>query len=96
VDVPIGEGEIFLLPPTCRIRRAVPPTQWGWSSNAIGRAGELDGFQWYCENCGHRLYEEFIAVTNIETQLPPRVRPVLRQPRAPHLRQCGTVMERPK
>ncbi len=59
------------------------------------RAGELDGFQWYCENCGHKLYEEFVEITNIETQLPPRVRPLLRQPAHRTCKQCGTVMEKP-
>jgi 3-hydroxyanthranilate 3,4-dioxygenase len=30
------------------------------------RPGELDGFQWYCEHCGQRLYEEFFPLTDIE------------------------------
>jgi len=31
---------------------------------------ELDGFSWYCENCGQRLFLERVAVRDIETQLP--------------------------
>ena len=34
-------------------------------------AGELDGFQWYCEHCGALLYEEFFELTDIEKQFPP-------------------------
>ena len=51
------------------------------------RAGERDGFQWYCENCGTRLYEEFVEITNIETQLPPVFDRFFGNARAPHLPQ---------
>jgi 3-hydroxyanthranilate 3,4-dioxygenase len=35
------------------------------------RPEERDGFQWYCENCEHLLYEEFAHISDIEKQLPP-------------------------
>ena len=56
---------------TCRTRRAGPPNTVGLVIERTRRAGERDGFQWYCENCGNKLYEEFVEITNIETQLPP-------------------------
>ena len=56
---------------TCRTRPRRPANTVGLVIERTRRAGELDGFQWYCENCGTRLYEEFVEVTNIETQLPP-------------------------
>ena len=31
---------------------------------------ELDGFQWYCDNCNKLLYEYFFHLENIVTQLP--------------------------
>ena len=71
VDVPIGEGEIFLLPPDMPHSPRRPANTVGLVIERTRRPGELDGFQWYCENCGTKLYEEFIEVTNIETQLPP-------------------------
>ena len=33
-------------------------------------AHEKDGFMWFCENCGEKLYEEFFTLKNIETQFP--------------------------
>jgi 3-hydroxyanthranilate 3,4-dioxygenase len=70
VDIPIRAGEVFLLP------RNVPHSPQR-KANTVGlviererRTGELDGFQWYCENCGHKLYEEFVELTDIETQMP--------------------------
>ena len=71
VDSPRGEGEIFLLPPDMPHSPRRPAGTVGLVIERTRRAGEIDGFQWYCENCGHKLYEEFVEVTNIETQLPP-------------------------
>lgn len=70
-DLPIRAGEILLLPP--RVPHS-PQRQ----ANSVGlvierrrRPGELDGLQWYCETCSNLLYEEFFALTDIETQFPP-------------------------
>ncbi len=71
VDIPIGEGEILLLPP----RVPHSPRRF---ENSIGLVierkrlpHELDGFQWYCDSCNHLLYEEFVHLTDIVGQLPP-------------------------
>src|SRR5260370_38385628 len=70
VDVPIREGDMYLFP-------AQVPHSAQLAAGSVGvvverRRGpqELDGFSWYCENCGHQLYLERVAVGNIETQLP--------------------------
>lgn len=96
VDVPIREGEVFLLPPNM-------PHSPQRGANTVGlvierqrRAGELDGFQWYCEKCDHKLYEEFVAVTNIETQLPPLFDRFFGDTAHRTCKQCGTVMEAPR
>ena len=31
----------------------------------------MDGFQWYCDKCNYLLFETFIKLKNIVTQLPP-------------------------
>jgi 3-hydroxyanthranilate 3,4-dioxygenase len=71
VDVSIRAGQILLLP-------AHVPHSPQRLANSIGlvierrrRAGELDGLQWYCEHCQHLLYQDFFALTDIETQFPP-------------------------
>ena len=70
-DVKINEGEIFLLPPK------VPHSPQRFE-NTIGLVierkrteSELDGFQWYCDNCNTLLYEEFILLADIVKDLPP-------------------------
>jgi 3-hydroxyanthranilate 3,4-dioxygenase len=32
---------------------------------------ELDGFMWFCDNCHHKLYEEYVYLNDIVGQLPP-------------------------
>jgi 3-hydroxyanthranilate 3,4-dioxygenase len=58
------------------------------------RAGELDGFQWYCERCGQRLYEEFFELTDIERQFPPVFERFFASLTRRTCAHCGTVMER--
>jgi 3-hydroxyanthranilate 3,4-dioxygenase len=71
VDIPIQQGEIFLLPPRVPHSPRRPAHTVGLVIEKKREPGQLDGFQWYCENCGHKLHEEFLHVTNIVTQLPP-------------------------
>jgi 3-hydroxyanthranilate 3,4-dioxygenase len=94
-ELPIREGEIFLLPPEVphSPQRAV---------NTVGlvverRRGpqELDGFSWYCEHCGSRLYLERLAVTNIETQLPAVFERFFSSVQHRTCNVCGTVMAAP-
>jgi len=69
--LPIGEGEIFLLPPSVPHSPRRPPNTIGLVIERQRREGELDGLAWYCEDCGEKLYEETFQLTNIETQFPP-------------------------
>jgi 3-hydroxyanthranilate 3,4-dioxygenase len=61
-------GEVFLLP--ARLPHS-PQRQAGSIGLVIERkrlGHELDGLQWYCPNCNHKVYEEYFALENIETQ----------------------------
>ena len=69
-DIRIKEGEIFLLPAN------VPhsPQRFKYTVGLVvektRKPNELDGFQWYCDNCFSLLYEKYTQVSNIVTQLP--------------------------
>lgn len=69
-DVPLREGDIFLLP-------GGTPHSPQREANSVGlvierrrRDNEMDGLQWHCEKCDHQLYEETFKLVNIETQFP--------------------------
>jgi 3-hydroxyanthranilate 3,4-dioxygenase len=94
-EVPIRAGEILLLPPQ------IPHSPQRFA-NSVGlvierrrREGELDGLQWYCEHCQRLLYQEFFALTDIETQFPPVFRRFFGDPALRTCKHCGAVMEPP-
>jgi len=70
VDIPIKEGEIFVLPPKV-------PHSPQRKANTVGLVIEyprsenmMDALEWYCENCGAPLYREEFELKNIETDMP--------------------------
>lgn len=70
-DVHIKEGEIFLLPPNVPHSPRRPANTVGLVIEKKRSEDELDGFVWFCEDCGEKLYEEYFHLTNIVTQFPP-------------------------
>lgn len=69
-DIYIHEGEIYLLPPNTPHSPQRPEGTVGIVVERRRLEHENDGFVWFCKKCGHKLYEEFFHLTNIETQLP--------------------------
>ncbi len=71
VDVPIKEGEIFLLPggvPHSPQRKA---DTVGLVVEKVRQPGMKDGLLWFCPKCGEKVYEEYFFMTNIATQMQP-------------------------
>ncbi len=94
VDIPIREGEIFLLP----ARMPHSPQRF---ANTVGlvierqrREDEKDGFMWFCENCDHKIYEEYFHLTDIETQLTPVFDRFWSNKVNRTCSQCGMVMQK--
>lgn len=95
-DVHIREGEIFLLPPKVPHSPQRPANTVGLVIERKRETEEPDGFQWYCEKCGTKMYEEFHVITNIVTQLPPIFDRFYANPDNSTCKKCGTRMERPQ
>lgn len=95
VDIPIREGEVFLLPPNVPHSPQRLPDTVGMVVERRRHPGERDGLQWYCEHCNHKLYEEFFELTNIETQFPPVFQRYYDSEAHRTCRQCGTVQPVP-
>lgn len=69
-DIPICQGDIFMLKGRIPHSPQRPAHSIGLVVEKTRSPDEQDGFQWYCEKCYSKLYEEFFHLTNIETQLP--------------------------
>ncbi len=95
VDLPIREGEIFLLPREMPHSPRRPGGTVGIVVERRRQPQELDGFSWYCENCGHQLYMERVPVSNIETQLPQVFARFYASLERRTCGVCGTVMQAP-
>lgn len=68
VDVPINEGDIFLLPPNVPHNPIRGINTIGLVMERKRRDGEKDGLMWFCENCNEKLYEEYFTLTDIQNQ----------------------------
>ena len=95
VDVTIGPGEMFLLPPGVPHSPRRPANTVGLVLERYRTTDELGGFQWYCENCGHKLHEEFVLITDIVAQLPPIMNKFWASEELRTCLNCGTVMQPP-
>ena len=95
VDINIREGEIFLLP------KNIPHSPQRFK-NTVGlvveykRAkGEMDAFQWYCDNCGNLLHEVTLQLENIVSQLPPLFNNYWENIDSRTCSNCGKIQDQP-
>jgi 3-hydroxyanthranilate 3,4-dioxygenase len=94
VDVAIRQDEMFLLPPSVPHSPRRPANTLGLVIERKRLPGELDGFQWHCEKCGHKLYEEKFELTDIVRQFPPIFERFYNSDKT-KCAACGANMEKP-
>jgi len=94
VDIPILEGEMFLLP-------AKIPHSPMRSEGSVGlviekvRKGtnDKDGLLWFCDNCNHKLHDTYFPLTNIEKDFIPRFKEFYASKELRTCNECGTEMD---
>jgi len=94
-DIPIKEGEIFLLPPNIPHSPQRPANTVGLVIESKRHSGELDGFAWYCPQCDTKLYEEYFQLESIVRQLPELFERFYSRVENYTCRKCGTRLEKP-
>ncbi len=94
-EVDVREGDMLLIPPK------VPHSPQRFA-NTIGLIiekhrvrGERDGFMYFCERCGHLLYEEYFFLEDIVKQFPMVMRNFYGSLDRRTCKKCGAVMELP-
>lgn len=95
VEIPIKQGDMFLLPGKVPHNPRRGPNTIGLVIEKKRDASEVDGFMWFCENCGEKLYEQFLNVSDIVTQLPPVMAAFYEDEHKRTCKKCGIVMEPP-
>jgi 3-hydroxyanthranilate 3,4-dioxygenase len=94
VDIPIKEGEMFLLP------SHIPHSPMR-GENTVGLVIEKvrkgtpmqDGLMWFCDECNHKLHEFIFPLTNIENDFQPRFREFYASEELRTCDNCSHVME---
>ena len=91
-DVPIREGEVFMLPSHVRHSPQRPMAgSVGLVVEGTRRVEDRDGFEWYCFNCGGKVHRIEITVTNIVKDLPPLYEQFYADQELRKCPKCGTV-----
>lgn len=91
VDIPIREGEIFLLPPRVPHSPQRFPQTVGLVVERPRTPDELDGFLWFCAKCANKLHEEYLHVSDIVRDLPPVFERFYGNVAARTCKRCGHV-----
>jgi 3-hydroxyanthranilate 3,4-dioxygenase len=93
VDIPIREGEMFLLPGKVPHSPVRSEGSIGLVIEVKREAGHTDGLLWFCEQCNHKLHETYFHLENIEKDFLPRFRHYYGSEDLRTCRKCGHVME---
>ncbi len=93
VEVPIREGEIFLLPARVPHSPIRPENTVGLVIERKRSSEEKDGLLWFCDNCNNKLYEEYFPLNSIEQDFLPVFRKFYASEDLRTCSECGTVME---
>ncbi len=95
-DVPIKEGDIFLLPPNVPHNPVRGANTIGLVMERRRRENEKDGLLWFCEKCNAKLYEEYFTLTDITTQFQGVFAKFYGSEDLRTCKKCGHVMQPPE
>jgi 3-hydroxyanthranilate 3,4-dioxygenase len=95
VDIPIKAGEMFLLPARTPHSPQRGENTVGLVIEAVRGQEMMDGFIWFCENCGEKLYDEHFKLNDIVSQLPPLMERFYSDENKRTCKKCGHVMQPP-
>jgi 3-hydroxyanthranilate 3,4-dioxygenase len=95
VEVPIKEGDIFLLPPKVPHNPMRGAKTIGLVMERKRRDNEKDGLLWFCEKCNNKLFEKYFSLTNIMTQFKATFDEFYENEKLRTCTKCGHIMEPP-
>jgi 3-hydroxyanthranilate 3,4-dioxygenase len=95
VEVPIKEGDIFLLPPKVPHNPRRFENTIGLVMERRRRPDEKDGLLWFCEKCNGKLHEVYFNLTDIQSQFQTEFKKFYENKDLRTCKSCGTVMEPP-
>ena len=94
-EIPIREGEIFLLPAGIPHSPQRPAGTVGLVLERQRKVGELDHLRWYCEGCGEILHDASFQLQDLGAQLKPVIEMFNADERLRTCGSCGVTMDVP-
>lgn len=94
-EIPIREGEIFLLPPRIPHSPQRPANTIGLVIERVRKPGELDHLVWFCEQCGETLHDASFQLEDLSTQLKPIIEDFYADESKRTCDKCDALMEIP-
>jgi 3-hydroxyanthranilate 3,4-dioxygenase len=88
-DVPLREGDVLLLPPHVRHSPQRPADSIGLVIERVRRKGEIDAFEWYCEECNTRVHRREVQLESLVDDLPPVFEEYYADPKLRVCPSCG-------
>ena len=93
VEIPIKEGEVFLLPPKVPHSPVRSEGSIGLVIECKRSSTERDGLMWFCDNCNEPLHDTYFQLTNIEKDFQPRFKEFYSSASKRTCKKCGDKME---
>ena len=94
-DIPIREGEMFLLPAGVPHSPQRPANTVGLVIERRRGGDEQDHLRWFCEQCGEMLHDSDFQLVDLGKQLKPLMEDFWADERKRTCQKCGTVMQPP-
>lgn len=93
VDMKLGPGDMFLLPPKVPHSPMRSAGSIGLVVERVRRPEHTDGLLWFCDHCNHKLHDTYFPLSNIEKDFLPRFREFYTSEKLRTCQNCGKVME---
>ena len=94
-EIPIREGDMFLLPAGIPHSPQRPANTVGLVIERQRVEGEKDHLRWFCENCGEVLHDNSFQLEDLGKQLKPIIENFYQNEALRTCRNCGHVMQVP-
>ena len=93
VDIPIKEGEMFLLPSNIPHSPMRGENTVGLVIEMVRKKDMSDGLMWFCDKCNHKLHEYRFPLKNIEKDFLGRFKDFYSSKELRTCDNCGHEME---
>lgn len=93
VDIHLGPGDMFLLPPKVPHSPMREAGSIGLVIERVRQSDHTDGLMWFCDNCNNKLHETYFPLSNIEKDFLPRFGEFYASEEKRTCNSCGHVME---